>query len=285
MLRFYTYYSVGGYKDLYLGNSSMNDEYTYLLPLLGIQRKRAESEGDDQLTERVKQLDALPKILLVNQASSHGFPKSGARLVSHGGYKLIYTHLEEGCYALILRDILGENKDESGRSIPFLMMLVADNVQDARKLATVAAFWSNNIDSTSDKIASMLIYDKEVNGIKFHLRQFIAFIEDCANRQDFIETTSSRIVVRAESNTVGVLLMASELYNKRAIEELGLYNKCIILIPIEQVLPLDNPKEATKMREKAKKTIKFGKRKVIYASVVMIVIVVIIIVILRSIFK
>lgn len=284
MLKFYTYYSVGGYKDLYLGNSTMNDEFTYLLPLLGIQRRRAEAEGDEQLAERVKQLDALPKILLVNQASSYGFPKSGARLVSHGGYKLIYTHLEEDCYALILRDILGENKDESGRSIPFLMMLVADNVQDARKLATIAAFWSNNIETVSNKIASMLMYDKEVNGIKFCLRRFGVFIEDCVNKQDYIETTLSKIVVKAEPNTVGMLVMASELYTKRAIEELGLHNKRIKHIPLEQVLPLDDPAKAKKMREKAQKAIKFGQRKVVYASVVMIVIVGMI-VILRSIFK
>ena len=284
MLKFYTYYSVGGYKDLYLGNSTMDDEFTYLLPLLGIQRRRAVAEGNEQIAERVKQLDALPKILLVNQASSYGYPKSAVRLVSHGGYKIAYTHLEDDSYVLILRDILGDNKDESGRSIPFMMMLVADNLQDARKLATVAAFWSNNIGSVSDKIASMLIYDKEVNGIKFHLRQFNAFIENCANRQDFIETTSSRIYVRAEPNTVGVLIMASELYTKRAIDELGLNNKRIKLVSLEQVLPLDNPTKVAKMREKTKKTIKFGKRRVIYASVVMIVIVVIF-VILRSIFK
>ena len=284
MLKFYTYYSVGGYKDLYLGNSTMDDEFTYHLPLLGIQRKRAEAEGDEQLAERVKHLDALPKILLVNQASPYGFPQSGARLVSHGGYKLVYTHLEENKYVLILRDILGDNKDESGRSIPFLIMIVADNMQDARKLATIAAFWSNNIDSVSDKIASMLIYDKEVNGIKFCLMQFNAFIEGCANRQDYTETTLGRIVVKTESNMVGMLVMASELCTKKAIEEFGLHNKRIKHIPLEQVLPLDNPAKATKMREKAEKAIKFGKRKVMYASVVLIVIVAII-VILRSIFK
>ena len=284
MLRYYTYYSVGGYKDLYLGNSTMDEEFTYILPMLGIQRKRAEAEGDEQLAKRVKQLDALPKILLVNQTSTYGFPKSGARLVSHGGYKLVYTHLEEDCYVLILRDILGENKDESGRYIPFLMMLVADNVLDARKLATIAAFWSNNIDSVSAKIASMLIYDKEVNGIKFCLRQFNAFIEECANRQDYVETTLNRIIVRAEFNTVGVLIMTSELYTKKAIEELGLHNKRIKHVPLEQVLPLDDPNKASKMRKKAQKVIEFGKRRVIYASVVAIVIIGII-VLLRSIFR
>ncbi|MBQ8778147.1 MAG: hypothetical protein IJZ49_00340 [Alistipes sp.] len=264
MLRFYTYYSVGGYKDLYLGNSEMDDEFTYLLPLLAIQKKRAETDSDERLLERVKHLDALPKILLVNQASPYGFPKSGARLVSHGGYKLVYTHLEEDSYVLILRDILGENKDESGRSVPFLIMLVADNVQDARKLATIAAFWSNNIDSVSDKIATMLLYDADVNGVKFCLRQFNVFVEYCANRQNYIETVSDRVVVVAEPDMVGALLMSSNLYRKQIVEELGLYDRRIKHIPLEHVLPLDNPQKAAQMRAKAQREAKFGRQKMLY---------------------
>lgn len=272
MLKFYTYYSVGGYKDLYLGNSTMDDEFTYLLPLLGIQRKRAEAEGNEQLAERVKHLDALPKILLVNQASPYGFPQSGARLVSHGGYKLVYTHLEENKYVLILRDILGDHKDESGRSIPFLIMIVADNMQDARKLATIAAFWGNHTSSVSEKIASMILYDSNVNGIKFCLSQFNTFIEDCANRQDYIEITSGKVAVATEPNVVGALLMTSNLYKRQFVEELGLYHKRIKHIPLEKVLPLDNSRRTAHMRD-ARRLSKLGKRKRLMVILVGIIIV------------
>lgn len=281
MLRFYSYYSLGGYKDLYLGNSEMKDEFTYLLPLLEIQRNRAEEDGDEKQVERIKYLDSLPKVLLVNQNSSYGFPEAASRLISHGGYKLVYTHIIDDCYVLVLREISGDNKDETGHSVPFLIMIVADDIQEAKKLATIAAFWSNNIDSVSVKIASMLIYDKEVNGIKFCLRQFNEFIKECANRQDYVETTLGKIVLKTECNTTGILIMSSELYTKRVIEDLGLNNKRIKHVSQEQVLPLDNPNIATKMREKAHEVIKLGKRKLIYASVIMVIIVGII-VILRS---
>lgn len=284
MLRFYTYYSVGGYKDLYLGNSGMGDDFTYFLPLLGRQRKQAETDGNGQLAERVKYLDALPKILLVNQASPHGFPGAASRLVSHGGYRLVYAQVAGDSYVLVLRDILGVNKDESGRPIPFLMMIVADNVQDGRKLATVAAFWGNHIGSVSDKIASMLLYDKDVNGIKFCLKQFNAFVEDCADRQDYVETALGKTAVLTESDTAGILMMPSELYTKQAVEDLGLRNKCIKHIPLEQVLPLDNPDKAAQMRAKARIAMRVGKRKVLFAGIVALVII-IVFVLLRSALK
>lgn len=272
MLRFYTYYSVGGYKDLYLGNSEMDEEFTYLLPLLEIHRKRAATEGDVQLAKRVEQLDSLPKILLVNQKTPYGFPESASRLVSHGGYKIVYTHVADDSYALVLRDIHGNNKDESGRSIPFLIMIVADNMQDARKLATIAAFWGNHISSVSEKIASMILYDSNVNGIKFCLSQFNTFVEDCANRQDYIETTSGKVAVASEPNMVGALLMTSNLYKRQFVEELGLYHKRIKHIPLEKVLPLDNSRRTAHMRD-ARRLSKLGKRKRLMVILVGIIIV------------
>ena len=32
MIKYFAYYSVGGYKDMYLGNSELNEEYTYYSP-------------------------------------------------------------------------------------------------------------------------------------------------------------------------------------------------------------------------------------------------------------
>lgn len=269
---------------MYLGNSEMDEEFTYLLPLLEIHRKRAATEGDVQLAKRVEQLDSLPKILLVNQKTPYGFPESASRLVSHGGYKIVYTHVADDSYALVLRDIHGNNKDEAGRPIPFLMIVVADNVQDARKLATIAAFWGNHTSSVSEKIASMILYDSNVNGIKFCLRQFNDFIEDCTNRQDYIEITSNRVAVATRSNTVGALLMPSNLYKKHIAEELGLYGKRIKHIPLERVLPLDDPKRAAQMREKAYNRMLSGRRKLLYTVIIGIIIIGIVILLL-SIFK
>ena len=54
MLHFYTYYSVGGYKDMYLGNSGMTDvAQTYYLPLLPSMKQKADS-GDKVMQQKVE---------------------------------------------------------------------------------------------------------------------------------------------------------------------------------------------------------------------------------------
>ena len=59
MLHFYTYYSVGGYKDMYLGNSGMTDvAQTYYLPLLPSMKQKADS-GDKEMLEKFEKFDAL----------------------------------------------------------------------------------------------------------------------------------------------------------------------------------------------------------------------------------
>ena len=44
MLRYYSYYSVGGYKDFILGTSEDKQEATYYLPLLSVLEKRAKTD-------------------------------------------------------------------------------------------------------------------------------------------------------------------------------------------------------------------------------------------------
>lgn len=46
MLRYYSYYSVGGYKDFILGTSEEKQEATYYLPLLPVLEERAKTDED-----------------------------------------------------------------------------------------------------------------------------------------------------------------------------------------------------------------------------------------------
>ena len=46
MLRYYSYYSVGGYKDFILGTSEDKQEATYYLPLLPVLEERAKTDED-----------------------------------------------------------------------------------------------------------------------------------------------------------------------------------------------------------------------------------------------
>ena len=46
MIHYYTYYSVGGYKDMYLGSEASEVERAYYLPLLDVEERQAKEEND-----------------------------------------------------------------------------------------------------------------------------------------------------------------------------------------------------------------------------------------------
>ena len=100
MLRYYSYYSVGGYKDFYLGSNADQFEASYYLSLLPVWEKRAQDKDDAELQKKVDELKKLPSIKVMDEKQSYGMPNAGNSLFSHGGYKLIYEHLEGDIYAL-----------------------------------------------------------------------------------------------------------------------------------------------------------------------------------------
>ena len=136
MLKYYSYYNVGGYKDMFLGDSSMNAKETYYLPLLAIWKKKAAS-GDTDAESKVKSIADLPKIQLLSSKDSLGLPKEAELMFSHGGYKVISTIGSNGESILAIRDIESDSKDESGRTIPFLLVIVGTTANDAKILEKV----------------------------------------------------------------------------------------------------------------------------------------------------
>ena len=62
MLRYYSYYSVGGYKDFYLGSNADQFDASYYLSLLPVWEKRAQEKEDAELQKKVDELKKLPSI-------------------------------------------------------------------------------------------------------------------------------------------------------------------------------------------------------------------------------
>ena len=60
MLRYYSYYSVGGYKDFILGTNQSGVEATYYLPLLPALEERA--KDDAEVSKTLQSLKRLPRI-------------------------------------------------------------------------------------------------------------------------------------------------------------------------------------------------------------------------------
>lgn len=177
MLKYFSYYNVGGYKDMFLGDSTMTSESTFYLPLLPVWKKKAEA-GDVSLAEKIESLEKLPKIKILTIDSNYGLSKSAFTLISHAGYKVYLSKLSSGESIFAIRDIDSNSKDESGRSIPFLLLVVGDTDSDRIVLEKMAAYAVSHIDEISKKIADLFSYNAKYNPynceqVALHIMRFM----------------------------------------------------------------------------------------------------------------
>lgn len=222
MLRYYSYYSIGGYKDLYLGSDEDKVEETFYLPLLSVLEE--ESKTDENAKRQFEELNKLPRIFQLSDKDHYGLPSGAASLFSHAGYKVLYKHVQGGTHALAIRDIGCDSKDEMGRSIPFLMVIAGDTPDDVRKLDIIATYITSYLKSSEETISSFIGYDRNTNGLRFKLAEFNNWI-----RQIVRETNSNRVVssngvirVNGSSNKVALLVLPSGISSQTAANEQNL---------------------------------------------------------------
>lgn len=240
MLKYYSYYSVGGYKDFMLGDSESKEEATFYFPLLPVLEERA--QNDSEAAKQVADLKALPEIKQLSTENSYGLPSSANVLFSHAGYKLIYKHLEGDRYALALRDISQNTKDETGRTIPFLFVIVGDSA-DIRTLDILAAYMACNVKQV-EKILSQLLYmDMEKNGLRFELAKLNRWIVEIVkqNPSTTIPTISGGKKIHANQNKVALILLPSGITAAKAISEQKLETKEIVDVPQSEVISKEDP--------------------------------------------
>ena len=266
MLRYYSYYSVGGYKDFYLGNSSLSQEFMYYLPLLSIQEKKAMEAKDETKLSFVNKAKALPKINIVTINNDFGFPNRAISLVSHGGYDIIFSHMGGQNYALILRDIDSNSEDESGRKIPFLFMIVSDTEEDSLKLANISCYWANHKKSVSMKIASLLEYDKKYNGLRFALSEFNTWIHTISTASNQLELVNGKCKVSPRQGEVSLLIAHTSITKDFISKELQLGKMIVNLIPSSKVVPLDN-KDKIEERRKNISISKVRRNKILWYTI------------------
>lgn len=220
MLKYYSYYSVGGYKDLYLGSSEDKVEATYYLPLLPLMEDNTIQEDPN----KVESLKGLPKIKLINNTESHGLPNEAKRLFSHAGYKILYKNISAKTYALAIRDIPSSGKDESGRSIPFLLVIIGTTQEDIRILNILTTFLASYIPESEKVISSCLGYDQDVNGLRFEISRFNKWIEDIisGDNSNRIATEKGILNVEGKPGKTAFILLPSEIDIEYAVQEQNL---------------------------------------------------------------
>ena len=193
MLKYYSYYSVGGYKDFMLGDSECKEDATFYFPLLSVLEER--SQKDKEVGKQVAELKALPAIRQLSAENTYGLPSSANVMFSHAGYKLIYKHLEGDMYALALRDISQDSKDETGRSIPFLFVITGDSNADIRTLDILATYFAGNIKLVEQLLSQLLHMDMDKNGLRFELAKFNKWIKDIVKSYPSTIESSSMVIL------------------------------------------------------------------------------------------
>ena len=80
MVNYYAYYSFGGYKEFYLGNTKDSFSHSWYFSMLPIWETRYSASGDEALKTKIEDAKSLPQIEDVgkggdNSSRIHRLPK------------------------------------------------------------------------------------------------------------------------------------------------------------------------------------------------------------------
>ena len=168
MIKFYAYYNHGGYKDFYLGSDCDDTPSRYFLPLLQVHEQRLTDAPDAELQKEVDRQKLLPMLtVLTNDTTEYNYPDCVRRMVSHGGYKVLYRRIDQQHIVLAIRDIPG-SKDVYGRSTPFCMMMIGDN-SDIDTLDHITQYIIRGLTDFESFATTLFVNDTKENGLRFDL--------------------------------------------------------------------------------------------------------------------
>lgn len=246
MLRYYTYYSVGGYKDFFLGDNGNKSESTYYFPLIPFLEEEAKTSESAKV--RVDELKAMPRIEQLSEKETFGLPKSANALFTHSGYKLMYRHLEGNAYTLAIRDLSNNDKDDMGRDVPFLFVIMGDTRKDIHSLDLLAAYMANNLTLSQKMIADCIGMNYELNGLQFHLAKFNTWVEKVVKEQynRNVVTVEGSYSIGAKSNAVSLLVLPQGITEQQAIQEQRLSEMKMTSMAIDELVTIDNAENMLK---------------------------------------
>lgn len=261
MLKYYSYYSVGGYKEFFLGDKESTEEFTYYFPLLSILED--EAKNTESVTERVEKLKALPKIEQLSESNTFGLSQLAQTLFTEEGYKLIYRHLEGEISALAIRDVSNNATDDMGKPIPFLFVITGEGRKDVQNLDLLAAYMANNLTKAQSSIAGFIGMNYELNGLEFSLSRCNAWVEEILKEQQSanVITTEGTVAVRGKDGDVSLLVLPDDWTEQEAMAEQELTGKKVVSVALKDLISKDNPERLLEQMELMSDKITAGKRK------------------------
>ena len=206
MIRIYSYYNHGGFKDMYLGTFDEDVDVKYFIPLYKVYEQRlAENPNDKKSEDKITLWSSLVHIKELNEKSSEAYPQDASIVISHSGYKIILKQLQNGTTLLAVRDIPG-HADEFNRPSPFAVMLIGDGKQDYTQLCILADYLKNkeNLSLFETFCSGVFEHDIKVNALQFHFREFVSEVKDIISKHEikeekFINDRKVKLIVVPET--------------------------------------------------------------------------------------
>lgn len=206
MIRIYSYYNHGGFKDMYLGTFDEDVEVKYYIPLYKVYEQRlAENPNDKKSADKITLWSSLAQIKELNENSSEAYPQDASIVISHSGYKVMLKQLQNGTTLLAVRDIPG-HADEFNRPSPFAIMLIGDGKQEYKNLCILADYLKTkeNLSLFETFCSGVFEHDIKVNALQFHFKEFVSEVKDIISKHEikeekFINDRKVKLIVVPET--------------------------------------------------------------------------------------
>lgn len=216
MIKYFAYYSVGGYKDMYLGSSEMSEECTYYSPFYSQWKSNTLPENFvSRMKKQFEYLDEQTHIKILT-AMDEVLPKDASRFVSHSGFKLACCTLNNGATTIALKDLNGNAKDENERCIPFMLQLLSE---DTDTQIALADYIRTHLETEEEFFAGLFEYNANYNCLQFNLAKLNAWIRDVVENK--LEAVNDNSSVRR----LHMLVLSKGVSKEYALSELGILLK------------------------------------------------------------
>ena len=216
MIKYFAYYSVGGYKDMYLGNNEMNEEYTYYSPFYSQWKSNTLPEKlVDRMKEQLEYLDKQTHIKILT-ATDEDLSKDATKFVVHSGFKLACCTLNNGATTIALKELKGNAKDENERSIPFMLQLLSDDVNTQ---VALAEYIRTHLEAEEAFFANLFEYNANYNCLQFNIAKLNAWMKDVVeNKLNAVNDTS-------KTQRLHMLVLSNGVTKEYVLSELGMLLK------------------------------------------------------------
>lgn len=210
MIEYYSYYSIGGYKDFYLGNTNDEHEVVYYSPFLGFDKEGLE-ELDVKTKVQLSELSKKPLMEYLTKDSAKKLPPTAIRIEGRGGYKVLFCAVEGG-YSIVIREIENNVKDTYNRSIPFLLQFIG---RDIVEMSSLNDFICSHLAEFENVLRELFAYNADLNAWEFHLGTLNGIVKDIIAKKQ--ETQKGLSNYRG----ISMLLADIHIYDK-ILNSLGL---------------------------------------------------------------